>query len=465
MPLFLRVLFGPPDSPIDRRTYLILGASLMVFKYIVDAVIIGVVTGVSWMPSDYLLPLISVHSAKVGQFTTGLSIWLLLWTLPFIWIGVVLSVRRALDARIFPGVVVAFFIPFLNYLLMAALTIAPTADAPPGTPTEPQPSGPPDRQSPAASSRSSQFGIAAGAVAGVLMIAVGVMGFRTYGGSVFFGVPFMTGLISGMVANRIVGRSLTETIVLGQVALLLIGGILLLMALEGGICIMLAFPIAFPIAIMGSVVGRLLAHRDRPPSLNHVTVLLLTVSLGAGIEAAMPNVPIRTVLTSVEIDAPASRVWEQVVSFREIERAPSWYFRTGLAYPLRARLEGTGVGAVRHCEFTTGAFVEPITVWDAPRVLAFDVQSQPPPLREWSPYAHVYAPHLDGFFRTTHGEFRLIQLAPNRTRLEGRTWYSLQMQPSAYWQVIADTILHAIHRRVLDHVKAHAESQAQIATP
>ena len=179
----------------------------------------------------------------------------------------------------------------------------------------------------------------------------------------------------------------------------------------------------------------------------------------------MPDVPTRSVLTSVEIDAPASRVWEQVVSFREIERPPSWYFRTSLAYPLRARLDGTGVGAVRHCEFTTGAFGEPITVWDAPRVLGFDVQSQPPPLQEWSPYSHVYAPHLDGFFRTTHGEFRLIQLAPNRTRLEGRTWYSLQMQPAVYWQVIADTILHAIHRRVLDHVKAQAESQSQIANP
>ena len=232
-----------------------------------------------------------------------------------------------------------------------------------------------------------------------------------------------------------------------------------LLALEGGICLAMAFPIASPIAIMGSIVGRLLAHRDRPPSFTHITVLLLTVSLGSGIEAAMLGVPTRTVVTSVDIDASAARVWEQVVSFREIERAPSWYFRTGLAYPLRARLEGRGVGAVRHCEFSTGGFVEPITVWDEPRVLAFDVQSQPPPLHEWSPYSHVYAPHLDGFFRTTHGEFRLIQLAPSRTRLEGRTWYSLQMQPAIYWHLVADTILHAIHRRVLEHVKTKAEGR------
>src|SRR3990170_4490207 len=59
-----------------------------------------------------------------ARFPQALSVVLLLWMLPFIWIGVVLSVRRALDARIFPGVVVAFFVPFVNHVLMAALVLA-----------------------------------------------------------------------------------------------------------------------------------------------------------------------------------------------------------------------------------------------------------------------------------------------------------------------------------------------------
>ena len=54
----LRLLFGSPDSPIDRRTYLTLGASLMAFKYIVDAVAIAIAAGVFWTPVDYLLPMI-----------------------------------------------------------------------------------------------------------------------------------------------------------------------------------------------------------------------------------------------------------------------------------------------------------------------------------------------------------------------------------------------------------------------
>jgi hypothetical protein len=98
-----------------------------------------------------------------------------------------------------------------------------------------------------------------------------------------------------------------------------------------------------------------------------------------------------------------------------------------------------------------------LSVWDAPRRLAFDVVSQPPPLQEWGPYTRVYAPHLDGFFRTSHGEFTLIGIGGGRTRLEGRTWYTLAMQPAAYWTVVADGILHAIHARVLEHIKSEAE--------
>jgi hypothetical protein len=33
------------------------------------------------------------------------------------------------------------------------------------------------------------------------------------------------------------------------------------------------------------------------------------------------------------------------------------------------------------------------------------------------------------------------------------------MQPALYWNTIADAILHAVHRRVLEHVKRSAEAR------
>src|SRR5262249_48945523 len=139
------------------------------------------------------------------------------------------------------------------------------------------------------------------------------------------------------------------------------------------------------------------------------------------------------VLSTIEIDAPPSAVWPHVVSFPDLPEERDWYFRLGIACPQRGRIEGHGVGATRYCEFTTGTFVEPITAWEEPTRLAFDVVEQPPAMFELSFYPHVDPPHLHGYLRSKHGEFRLVALEGGRTRLEGRTWYEFDMFPNAYW--------------------------------
>jgi hypothetical protein len=136
---------------------------------------------------------------------------------------------------------------------------------------------------------------------------------------------------------------------------------------------------------------------------------------------------------------------------------PEWFFRLGIAYPMRARIAGSGVGAVRHCEFSTGPFVEPITVWDPPHRLAFDVTSQPPSMTEMSPYRTINAPHLEGYMVSRGGEFRLTALPGGRTRIEGTTHYTLAFSPETYWASYAELLLHAIHGRVLSHIKSLSE--------
>ena len=80
-------------------------------------------------------------------------------------------------------------------------------------------------------------------------------------------------------------------------------------------------------------------------------------------------------------------------------------------------------------------------------------------MREWSFYPNLAPPHLDGFFRARRGEFRLVRLTGNRTRLEGSTWYELRIHPVVYWSVFADLIVSRIHYRVLQHIKAVAEKK------
>ena len=176
---------------------------------------------------------------------------------------------------------------------------------------------------------------------------------------------------------------------------------------------------------------------------------------------ALPQVSapvLREVRSSVEIAAPAEVVWKNVIAFPAIPEPDDLLFKTGIAYPQSARIEGEGVGAVRYCVFSTGAFVEPITAWEPGRRLGFDVRRSPAPMQEWSIYSRVTPPHLDGYLASRRGEFRLVALPGGRTRLEGSTWYELRIEPQGYWALFSDYLIHRIHQRVLAHIQHQAEA-------
>ena len=170
-----------------------------------------------------------------------------------------------------------------------------------------------------------------------------------------------------------------------------------------------------------------------------------------------PQAETLEVRTAIEVNAPPEKVWNQVVAFAEIPPPKELLFRAGIAYPIRAEISGHGVGAVRHCIFSTGPFVEPIGVWDEPRLLRFGVTANPAPLNELSPYGKIQPPHLRGYFVSEKGQFSLTTLPGGRTRLEGTTWYQHTMWPAAYWHLWSDYIIHRIHLRVLEHIRTQAE--------
>jgi hypothetical protein len=190
-----------------------------------------------------------------------------------------------------------------------------------------------------------------------------------------------------------------------------------------------------------------------------LSVVLLLVPAFFGMEHAAGLQPETfRVQTVIEVNAPPEQVWQKVIAFTEIPPPKEMLFRAGIAYPIRAEMFGRGPGAVRRCIFSTGPFVEPIEVWDEPRLLKFGVTANPAPLQEWTPYAHIEPPHLHGYFVSEQGQFLLTALPNGRTRLEGTTWYRHTMWPTAYWHLWSDYIIHRIHLRVLNHIREAVES-------
>ena len=212
-------------------------------------------------------------------------------------------------------------------------------------------------------------------------------------------------------------------------------------------------------AAMGALIGRAIARSGQErigPATAALAVLPLSVLLDTHTEA--PS--LHEVRSSIEIDAPPDRVWNNVIAFPPITEPLDVVFQLGVAYPRSAHIEGSGIGATRYCEFSTGAFVEPITRWEPGQRLSFDVARAPMPMTELSIYSNVRPRHLDGYLQPVRGEFRLIALSGGRTRLEGSTWYTLRVLPDGYWSLVGDALIHRIHMRVLSHIRNGAESQA-----
>lgn len=235
---------------------------------------------------------------------------------------------------------------------------------------------------------------------------------------------------------------------------------LLVLGMEGAVCILMCLPLVmFFGAIGGALAHAALSSRRAARGLT-MLLLLPPATLTWDMKATPPVYEVRS---SVEIAANPEQVWKHVVAFSPLPEPDEWYFRAGLAYPQRARIEGSGPGAIRYCEFSTGPFVEPIEVWDEPRLLRFRVTDNPAPMQEWSPYGRVQPKHLHGYLVARQGEFRLSRLSNGHTLLQGTTWYQHGLWPTEYWRWWSDAIIHRIHLRVLNHVRTLAEEESKRA--
>lgn len=284
--------------------------------------------------------------------------------------------------------------------------------------------------------------------------------FGDYGWTVFVFLPFLIGFLPSYFASKKLELSKRDCYSLSFATLLaaIIG--LLICAIEGVICILMALPILMIIVWISAYIGYISNNRKSKLSSAHATILLAFYSLSFlsfdYINEPDDFIPIKT---AILVNAPIEKVWQNVVTFDTIAEPTEFIFKTGIAYPQNATIKGAGVDAIRYCNFTTGSFVEPITTWDEPHLLQFSVQSQPIPMNEWNPFWAIHPPHLDGYFKSVKGQFRLERKTNNVTLLEGTTWYKIDIYPQFYWKIWSDLIIHKIHNRVLNHIKIESENK------
>ena len=431
---------------VSRQRYLVVGLVLFAVKYALDYWRTAVVFHRPWTWFPYLDAFGELHGMRAIMVDRQYAISMLAVALPFIWIGTAMTSRRLRSAGLPLWVVILFFIPIANLVTLAILCVLPERAG--------------DVARRRMSSPSAFLALLIATIVCTLFVWLGTGPLMNYGVGLLIALPFCLGFLSVLIYNSDGTKSALQCMGVAALSVVIPGIALLAFAMEGIVCLLMALPLALPLALTDGAIAWAIQD-GLGARQSTVAILILLILYPPAVMYAeyvvAPEPPLLTVRSTVDIDAPPETVWRHVVSFADLPEPTEWIFHTGIAYPIRARIEGRGTGAIRTCEFSTGPFVEPIQVWDEPRLLQFAVTQNPAPMEEWTPYKNVHPKHLDNFLVSRKGQFLLLPLPGGRTRLEGTTWYTHNLWPAAYWQVWSDFIIHRIHERVLVHIKKLAE--------
>ena len=450
------------DGKVSRGTYALFGICGLAIKHNLDR-FIAYKFGYRWGVMTYFDPL--ERAAQFSPLTYDdkkfLAI-LLITALPFIWIGVTMTVKRLRDAGQPLWLTLLFFAPIINLLFFGLLTVMPSQEAD-SLPTNTR------RRTPLISPYwpTTRTGSAVAAVVLTAFLGVvvtwGILRFSgNYGLTLFISLPFVMGYLAVAIYSRTQQVDSGDVLGVVSLSLLLTCAGITAIAVEGLICLLMAAPLAWLLAIFGGFLAMLIHGRQNSPQAtpSMFAVMLVSLPVLLGVEhVTPPPVPRFQVHTTIEIAAPPAVVWKRLIEFPPLPAATEWPFRLGISYPIEARITGEGLTADRECRFSTGSFKEPILAWEPGKHFAFSVSDEPLLMKETSPYENIHVRHLeDHDFQPERADFALVGLPGGGTRLEGTTTYQNKMWPGQYWRFWTDAIIHAIHSRVFNHVKALAEA-------
>src|SRR5262249_2656374 len=277
-----------------------------------------------------------------------------------------------------------------------------------------------------------------------------------YGIGLFLVAPFVIGVITSYLANYRGDIGHWKSFLLVLIAMTVGSLAVVLVALEGIICIAMAAPLELGLALLGSYVGRDIALRSRRPAGRTLSCVAL-LPLVLAVEKVLPPSTSFVTVQTIVVGAGPVAVWQSLLSTDPIEGPLALPFRLGVAYPLRGEVIGEGIGALRRGEFSTGTAIERVTEWEPNRKFAFVVVGDIPAMHELSPYEHVYAPHVVGYFRTVHTGFELVSRSDGHTEIIERTSHELRLDPVFYWLPMARWVVQENKAGVLAHIRRHAE--------
>ncbi len=228
---------------------------------------------------------------------------------------------------------------------------------------------------------------------------------------------------------------------------------------EGLICLVIIVGPFLLLGTLGAFIFRLVRLKSEGNG-NKLYLSLMLPMVVLWIEANMQATDqVYSVSTSIEINAPKSRVWENVKNVRDIqpdEIKPHFVHLIGVPKPLNGELDQEGVNGVRHITWEKGIkFAEKITGWEDGSGFMYDInvdQSSVPPttLDE-----HVM---IGGrYFDVLKGSYHIEKIDAGRSKVTLTCTYRVTTNLNFYSKAWADFILDDFNNMILEVIKGRSE--------
>lgn len=283
--------------------------------------------------------------------------------------------------------------------------------------------------------------------------------------SFVFLIPIAMGFVSVFTAERESHQGVLMWIVLPWLPVVLGAAASMIFLWEGWICVVMFIPIGLVWASIGGLIAGGVVRMMKSRAARNVSaacILLLPCMIGPWEQNILTNKDLRTVETTIDIQAPPNVIWgniERVPTIRPEELRPSWSRRIGFPAPLEATLSYEGVGGVRHATFAGGVlFIETVDVWEPERRLAFSIKAQGDQIPPTTLDEHVKVG--GAYFDVLRGQYALEPRGNGVTRLHLSSQHRVSTDFNWYARIWTDAVMRDMQSTILQVIRKRCENTA-----
>ena len=270
------------------------------------------------------------------------------------------------------------------------------------------------------------------------------LGWADYGWLLFVFLPILLGISIGALPNK------KWASYGGFISLIIFCFLILVGAVEGFICVLMALPFIVPLIFLGSIVSHLFQRYKILKSSDKFLVLMLPLLffvVGAPIEKSISSndKPIIEVESQILLPYTPEQVYDAIKSVDTLDAEKPFLMHLDLPIPQKCVLEREDVGALRTCYFEGGKIVERVTELERGKILKMDVIEYELTGRKWLGFEEAI--------------YLFEETAPNQCLMTRITTYSSELKPRFYWQPLEEWGIEQEHQYVFNNLvkdlKAH----------